>query len=75
MELAYVVRAHACAYGCARSCARACACPYPCVTVNLLPSDCATCKGSATVSRPLPVQLWVARQSGVNKKQCNTLYL
>ena len=36
---------------------------------------CATYKCTATVSKPSPVQLLVARQPAVNKKQCNTLYL
>ena len=28
-------------------------CVCPCVAVDRLPSDCATCKGTATVSRPV----------------------
>ena len=66
MELSHVVRAHACAYACARSCAHAfpCLCVSACVrtcpvrvcpfvSVDVPPSDCTTCKGTATVSRPV----------------------
>ena len=54
MELTYVVSTHACArarsHACPCSCVCVCVHVCPCVSVDLSPSDCATCKGTASVS-------------------------